>query len=366
MKDANDKEVRKLQVTGRSTYVLSLPKKWMEEMNIAAGTPVAILRALDNSLTIIPDLGGRPEMLDEVTAVITPSDTTNTLRRKVVSMYLGGYSIIHLKFKSGRSSPALRDAVRDVVRRNLIGTEMIADASDNITLQVLLSLPELSVNTAIRRMYLIATSMHKDAMTALAELNHELAKEVIKSDDEVDRFSLYILRNLVLATQNGRILREMGMKHPSDILGYRVVVKSIERVADHATGIAEHVISLTQKIPKDSLDRIQKMSEHALAVMGDSVESLLRRDYHLADKTVDNSDKIRLLEAEAIAAIERDKVQDITTLKLALENIRRTAEYASDIAEAALNETIDEVIEKRVRRSKSGGAPFIENGFPSF
>jgi hypothetical protein len=30
-----------------------------------------------------------------------------------------------------------------------------------------------------------------------------------------------------------------------------------------------------------------------------------------------------------------------------LEDIRRRVEYASDIAEAALNETIDEVIEKQ-------------------
>jgi hypothetical protein len=30
---------------------------------------------------------------------------------------------------------------------------------------------------------------------------------------------------------------------------------------------------------------------------------------------------------------------------LIIEDIRRTAEYASDIAEAAINETIDEVIE---------------------
>lgn len=71
-------------------------------------------------------------------------------------MYLAGYDIIHLKLKSGRINPALRDGVREVVRRNLVGTEMIADASDNITLQVLLSLPELSITTAIRRMYLIA------------------------------------------------------------------------------------------------------------------------------------------------------------------------------------------------------------------
>ncbi|HEU4605904.1 MAG TPA: phosphate uptake regulator PhoU, partial [Nitrososphaera sp.] len=286
------------------------------------------------------------------TAIIMPNEGSSTLKRKVVSMYLAGYNIIHLKLKSGRINPALRDAVREVVRRNLVGTEMIADASDNITLQVLLSLPELSVNTAIRRMYLIASSMHRDAMSSLAELNHEMAKEVIKSDDEVDRFSLYVLRNLVMATQNGRVLREMGLKNPSDCLSYRVAVKSIERVADHACGIADKAVKLKDKIPKDSQQKIDRMSNHALAVLGDSVEALLRRDYQLADKTVDSAEKIRPLEDDAIAAVEKDRVRDTASIKLALENIRRTAEYASDIAEAAMNETIDEVIEKHGASSK--------------
>jgi len=243
-------------------------------------------------------------------------------------------------------NPALRDAVRELVRRNLVGTEMIADASDNITLQVLLSLPELSVNTAIRRMYLIASSMHKDAMSAFAELNYELAKEVIRSDDEVDRFSLYVLRNLVMAMQNGRVLREMGLKNPSDCLSYRVAVKSIERVADHACSIADKAITLKETIPKDCLQKIEKMSHLALTVLGDSVEALLRRDYQLADKTVDNAKNIGTLEDDVLKAMEKDKVRDPANIKLALEAIRRTAEYASDIAEAAMNETIDEVIEK--------------------
>jgi len=56
--------------------------------------------------------------------------------------------------------------------------------------------------------------MHRDAMLAVRELNYNLAKEVIKLDDEVDRFSLYILRNLGMAIQNGRMLREMGLENP--------------------------------------------------------------------------------------------------------------------------------------------------------
>ena len=343
---SDNKEVRKVQFTGRSTYVLSLPKKWIEELHLHAGDQVTLIRELDNSLSIVPVSTGPSETLSEVTSMVLPTEGGNALKRKVVSMYLAGYNIIHLKLKAGRINPTLRDAVREVVRRNLVGTEMIADASDIITLQVLLSLPELSVNTAIRRMYLIASSMHRDAISALSEVNHELAREVIKSDDEVDRFSLYILRNLVMATQNGRVLREMGLKNPSDCLSYRVAVKSIERVADHACGIAESASRLKEKIPKDSLQKVEKMSQLALAVLSDSVEALLRRDYQLADKTVDNSENIKPLEEEAIAAVEKDKIHDPASIKLVLEAIRRTAEYSSDIAEAALNETINEVIEK--------------------
>ena len=54
-----------------------------------------------------------------------------------------------------------------------------------------------------------------------------------------DRFSLYILRNLVMATKNERILQEIGLRGPSDGLSYRVAVRSIERVADHAASIAD-------------------------------------------------------------------------------------------------------------------------------
>jgi phosphate uptake regulator len=343
---SDHREIRKVQFTGKSTYVLSLPKRWIEEIHLKAGDQVALIRELDNSLSILPFTSGLRESVNEVTAIVLPDDSSSTVKRKVVSMYLAGYDIIHLKSKSGRINPALRDGVREVVRRNFIGTEIIADASDKITLQVLLSMPELSIKTAIRRMYLIASSMHRDAMLALTELNYELAKEVIKSDDEVDRFSLYVARNLVMAMQNGRILREMGLENPSNCLSYRVAAKSIERVADHACGIADKAIKLKDKIPEKSLQKIDKMSHLALTVLENSVEALLRRDYQLADKTVDTAENIRTLEDEVMATLEKDNGHDQANIKLALESIRRTAEYASDIAEAAINETIDEVTEK--------------------
>ena len=347
----SNNEVRRIQFTGRSTYILSLPKKWMNEMNLKAGDLVNIVRDTNHSLSIVPNSLRSSDSLNEATALIAQVESGNSLKRKVISMYLAGYNIVHLKSKSGRISPAQRDAIREVIRRNLVGTEIIADSSEIITVQVLLTLPELSVNTAVRRMFLIATAMHKDAMSALGELNHELAEAVIKSDDEVDRFSLYILRNLVMATQNERALQEMGLKGTADCLSYRVAVKSIERVADHAVGISSKHLRLNQKIPKEAFDKIQKMSQLSLSVLSDSVEAFLRRDYVLADSVVDKAEDMRNLEADVISFL--DKQNGIrgesanVDIKIILEDIRRTAEHASDIAEAAMNQTIREVIQVR-------------------
>ena len=361
----SNNQVRKVQFTGRSTYQLSLPKKWVSEMHIKAGDLVTIVRHANNSLSILPGNNrvASSNLTNEATAILLPNEGVNSLKRKVVSIYLAGYNIIQLKSKNGRINPSQRDAVREVVRRNLVGTEIIADASDLITIQVLLSFPELSVNTAVRRMFLIANSMYKDAMSSLAELNYELAKVVIKSDDEVDRFSLYILRNLVIATQNERILREIGLKKSSDCLSYRVAVKSIERVADHASGIADKCLRIKGQISKEVFQKMEKMSQLSLMLLGDSVEAFLRRDYTLADSVGDKAENIRSIESEILSFIDKGKKvarqnannkedddnnnsTNINT-KLILEDLRRTAEHATDIAEAAMNQTIDEVIERK-------------------
>lgn len=351
------KEVRKIQFTGRSTYILSLPKKWMEEMHLKAGDAVNVIREANNSLSIIPHNERSSDWANEATSIILDKEKVSSLQRKVISIYLAGYSTIHLKSKAGRIHPAQREAVREVIRRNLVGTEIIADSSDIITIQVLITLPELSVNTAVRRMFLIATSMHNDAMSSLSEMNQELARAVIKSDDEVDRFSLYILRNLVLALQNERTLREIGLKKSSDCLSYRVAVKSIERIADHSSGIADKCLKIEetkQIISKDLFEKIEKMSESSLAIFNDSVEAFLRRDYIMADSAVEKTENVRSQENDIISFLNKveDKMVSRYTnsyIRLILEDIRRIAEHASDIAEAAMNQTIGEAItvEKR-------------------
>ena len=117
MQTFENNEVRKIQYTGRSTYVLSLPKRWVNELKLKAGDPVTIMREANNSLSIVPNVVRGPSTY-EATSFVTSDKSGPTLKRTVVSMYLRGFNIMHLKSKTGGIHPSQRDAIREVVRRN--------------------------------------------------------------------------------------------------------------------------------------------------------------------------------------------------------------------------------------------------------
>ena len=339
----NEKEVRKLQLVGGSTYVLSLPKKWIDELNLKTGDPVSIMKNVNRSLSILPTGTAQTHRIMKSRTVISQKESVESIQRKIIAMYLAGYQIIELQSKGSRIQIEHKQAVRDLVRRNMIGTEIVESTPESLTIQILTSLPELSINDALKRMFLLTTTMHRQAIDALKEMDAELGEEITHLDDEVDRFSLYIQRNLTLAVEHERVLRDIGLKKPSDCISYRIVVKSIERVADHAVSIAGRVKFLKSTLEPVLLQKVTKLSEESLKVFEDSIAALNKRDYALADSVASTARKIAEKEKEFTDSLEESR-KYTSVVKFVLEDIRRTAEYSSDIAEAVINETVQDVI----------------------
>jgi len=340
-------EMRKLQLTGGSTYIVSLPKDWVEQMGLERGSLMSITRLDDLSLRIQPkgtEKVGKPK---RATINILEGDTPESLVRRLVSTYLIGYNIIQIKTSQNRMDALQRYEIKDFTRKKLVGTEILADLPTELTLQVLLSHTELSVKDALHRMSVIAASMHRDAITTLTTDDLHLAREIIAMDDEVDRFSLYIIRLLKAAVSEGHILREIGLQSPRECLGYRLITKSVERMADHAVNIAQNSLALTPSAPNEEvLNELRALSESALGVFEEAVESLFDRSYPTADKVIRKAEETRGMEAGAIQKIIKNAPpEDVAALRLVIESILRTAEYGSDIAEMVLNMTImDEIV----------------------
>jgi Na+/phosphate symporter len=229
----------------------------------------------------------------------------------------------------------------------LMGCEITADSSDGITIQVLINLVELSVDGAFKRMMLLAKSMQDDALLAIKEGNEDLAKEVINSDDDVDRFGFYIIRQLAIAIENEHMLKEMGFENSRDCLGYRVIIKNIERLADHAVRISRDVLDYKAPIKGKIFDRIQEMSDFAISVIDDACLALFKKDYKQAEMAIKKSINIQKYEKRVSDNLKSSKNElENYRIRRIIENVRRIAEYASDIGEIVLNMNIEKVIKK--------------------
>lgn len=346
-KPVHGEETRKLQYTGGSSYIVSLPKKWIQELGLKQGDHVVILRQGNSSLQIAPSSRRITKEQKEATIEVSKDNNPYFIARKLIALYFLGYNVINIVPKDGRLQVDQREAIKNIARRVLMGTEIIADSAGGITLQVLIGLLDLSVDAAFKRMLLISKSMYRDVLIALRENSRELAEEVIKSDDEVDRFSFYIVRQLKIAIENEHLLKEIGLEEARNCLGYRLIAKSVERVADHAAIIARDIIDMKQPINKDMVEKIDTMCIFALEVLDDACLSMFKRDYGAADKAIEKARKIDDMEKAILRSVTKPKdVNETYRIKLITENIRRVAEYASDIAEIVLNMTVQQTIRK--------------------
>jgi phosphate transport system protein len=83
----------------------------------------------------------------------------------------------------------------------------------------------------------IATGMVRQSLDAFVGMDARLARRVIRTDIEVDRYNAEIIQDVIRRMQSKPEAVEPGLSLFS-------AVRHIERIADHATNIAEDVIYL--------------------------------------------------------------------------------------------------------------------------
>ncbi|MDZ4774840.1 MAG: phosphate signaling complex protein PhoU [Planctomycetota bacterium] len=118
--------------------------------------------------------------------------------------------------------------------------ERMADLAVNIAerAEVLAEVPPLPFRPDVSRMAAVAKRMVRDGLDALVRRDADLALRVWKSDVEADR----LYRELV-----GEAIQFMR-EHPDrigDVMHLVGALRNLERLADHATNIAEDVIFVT-------------------------------------------------------------------------------------------------------------------------
>jgi len=332
------KDKRKVQFTGNSTYIVSLPIKWVRDIGIEAGDTLTLTPMPNKTLLVSSSVVSKDHSALKATIDYLHSDSAENNLRILISHYLVGYDVIRLTTKKGFSAYD-RKFIKDSVRQKLIGLELVEESRNELVFQCLLNYNDLPLGRVIKNMYGLVLSMLEDSMTALRDHNVEIAEDVIQRDDDVDRFYLLAVRQLKASIEDIELSEKIGIRHPRECLGYRLITKSIERVGDHAVKIATNVLKMDSGISTD--DPIFKMSELSRKVFESSIDSMQEEDLQAINKIVVEAKKVSQFGVSLETRGEESSGN--IELSMILESLRRVSEYSADIAEVALNMNIKQV-----------------------
>lgn len=330
-------ELRKIQLTGGSSYTVTLPKEWVTQAKLAAGDVVAFTPQTDGSLAIYPGggSGGRPARheLD-----LSPEESEDATFRRIIAAYLSGYDVIALRSKRPLSTAARR-AVRQAAKR-IIGLEVVEEEASTIVLQDFLDPREFHMDKGLRRMQALTRAMQEDAIRAFGEGIDDLEGVILERDDEVDRLYWMVNKQYHAILRDPTYAQKMGL-NSSQALNYLLAARVIERTADHAIRIAQNAQAMRgDDIGAKLSHKVEKQARRAVQLFADSLTAFHKQDVVAANRIIGEAHAFK----SGQDAIIRESLslggESMLHVAYALESVGRTAAYAADIAETAINHRV--------------------------
>ncbi len=322
---------RKVQITGGSTFMVTLPKAWAEGIGLEPGTEVNMVSIKPNTMVMQPQT--RLEKEDKVGELAIGEKQGDALTRSIISLYIAGYEVI--KIEGEQITSEQRGTIRRTTQ-SLIGPEIVEESSNQIIIRNLSDLSELSINETLSRIYQISRTMFEDTIDAMLEDNLELARDVQDRDDDVDRLYLALSRRfrVMLYTIVERNGKEVNRARYFD---YQTAAKQLERIADHAKKIAGITPELEGALPDEVEEAFKETSVDALDIVDKSVKSLTDRDIELANEALSQGDDIEEKLIDLDKGLRNLEPQTAQSLGIVSDSIDRVKEYGNNIAETALN-----------------------------
>ncbi|VVB60168.1 PhoU domain protein [uncultured archaeon] len=325
-------ETRKIQITGKSTYIISLPKTWINKIKIKNGDSVILIPRSDGTLLVNPKLEKNKELTKNT--INLESRDTEKLFRKFIGAYLAGYDIIEIN-SIEKLSPTVRQHIRQMTQ-HVIGPEIIDETINSVKVKDLLDSSDLSLIEGLKRMFMITRGMHRDAIVALRTHDIELAEDVESRDNEVDKFYWMIAKQYNLVMNDMFFADKLGVKS-QEVLGYLLVARSIERIADHAKKLASNTKHVTGKI--EIITKIVDASEAIMKEFDEAMNAFNRNNFDHANEVVNKARALSKITQELTQEIFLLKLPSMTIVSLAyiIDSLERTRAYVLDIAETAIN-----------------------------
>ncbi|SFR90874.1 Phosphate uptake regulator [Halomicrobium zhouii] len=328
-------ETRKVQLSGGTTYTVSLPKAWATENGIDAGSVLSLHPNGDGSLLVeaSPD-----RSKDRRTATVDVSTSgANAVKQRVHALHAVGFDEVTLVDQGGHDADRRQVVGRTV--EELSGFELLEVTDTRIRLTNLIDAENVEVRKSALRLRLVTLAMHRDAVTAVVNGDEGLAERVVGRDAEADKLFAMVTRHFRRALTDLHEVEKLDHGR-DDLFEYYYTCRQFERIADHAEKIARFALDPDAGLPADFGDRIVSLGKDARQIVDQAADVVLAdagiEAAHLALEHRD--DLVADIETLDRELYDHDVPGEAHTAGLLLDSLQRTAEYGANVANISIQQ----------------------------
>lgn len=204
----------------------------------------------------------------------------------------------------------------------------------------------LKLKSDIMQMNSMVDEAIDQAMTALNNRDIPQATGVIERDAQINRLRFDIEQDClrILATQFP-VATDLRM-----VIAAIHIAVELERIADHAAGIARLVARMADEEDIDTLHKLPKMAKRARDMVREGVEAYMQQDPERAWKMIGRDDKIdrqynKLFRSSLEEMRDEAYLRRATFLLWVGHNLERIGDRATNIAERVIFTCTGELIE---------------------
>ncbi len=212
-------EFRKLMAFGNSSFVVSVPKGWVEKNRLKKGDVLVVDERPNELMFSSKDSSERRELKE---AVISASGkSVEEIKTEITSLYINNADII-IVTDVGSTVKGIKE-----VFHGLVGMEIVDETTTKIVAKDMLDIKEVSMTNTVRRVDIIIRSMIEDTKSFLPVE----AESVYERDNEVNRLTLLGYRTARAAADNPRLLRLFGTTYWNMMVS-KQILSHLERFGD--------------------------------------------------------------------------------------------------------------------------------------
>jgi len=322
---------RRVQFTGKSTYIVSLPKTWVVRHGLKPGSQVVVEER--GGIVVVKPMDSSIARSRSLAISIDKKTNIDSAIRMVIAAYIMGYDVIVLK-TSDYVNPLIRNTIRELIINKLPGVEIIGEDEKEIRLQVLLNTTSIPIQDILKRLVKVVYSVVQDACMALTGSGEVSADEVVKEDDSVDRVYFYAIRALNMAGEGD--IETSEVYDVKELLTYRSLSKLLERIGDHGVNIARNVAIIQSH--RSLMEEVGELCNSALNIYLKATNAFFEFNYSSINEIDQEIRELRRREKTVLGKyINILNPKELIPLLSVLESARRILEYSRDIAELAID-----------------------------